>query len=254
MISEKLISIATKIIFVIIPIYFISMIFYPFWKGGFDWKYVHSVWYTWQALNVGVLAFLSSFIAFSINRYSIEKQRMRDFIAERALLPHAVSELCSYLEQSFQSIFEGYNRCCRGMAERKIPLTSEKVNIPETAILSFQSCIRVAEPDVAEYLAKILNELQVCNSRIENMYLSFNGKSPLVNTSDNFLAYMIDVAVLRAKLDKIFDYARGERKFESSKITSKNLQTSFREMGLNLEQMKELQVKVVNRYGSIKNT
>lgn len=97
---DKMIKIGNKLVLIILIAYSFSMLIYPWFKGGFSWNYVHSVWYTWQSLNVGVLAFSSSIIAFNISRYNSEKQRQRDFIAERALLPQALSDLCKYLEQS----------------------------------------------------------------------------------------------------------------------------------------------------------
>lgn len=51
--------------------YVLSMLVYPSIVG--DWNHVHSVWYTWQSLNTGVLAFVASILALNAVRYSEEK-------------------------------------------------------------------------------------------------------------------------------------------------------------------------------------
>ena len=48
----------------LVSIYIFSMVVYPFFNGG--WGHVQNVWSSWQALNVGVIAFVSSLIAFYI--------------------------------------------------------------------------------------------------------------------------------------------------------------------------------------------
>ena len=51
-----------KVIFVISMITFVayaySMFLYPFLKGGFEWDYAQNVWYAWQPVNAGMLAFM----------------------------------------------------------------------------------------------------------------------------------------------------------------------------------------------------
>ena len=80
----------------ILGIYLYSMVIFPLFEGNFSWKYLQSVWHSWQGLNVGILAFVSSVIALNISRYNANKQRERNFIAARAFLPEAFSELTKY--------------------------------------------------------------------------------------------------------------------------------------------------------------
>ncbi|WP_256092693.1 hypothetical protein [Vibrio parahaemolyticus] len=57
-------------LFVGIP-YLVSMVIYPSTQGG--WEHVHAVWYTWQSLNTGILAFIASIFALNAVRYTEEK-------------------------------------------------------------------------------------------------------------------------------------------------------------------------------------
>ncbi|MGF1807491.1 hypothetical protein L4C31_19810, partial [Aliivibrio sifiae] len=136
------------------------MLVHPWVSGGFDWDYVHSVWHTWQSLNVGVLAFSSSVVAFNIVKYREERRLEREFIAERALLPQALNDLSNYLERSVPVIAEGYFRCNQSRNERKRPLESELPSPNDSYILIFQNCIRVADSKVADHLAGMLSDLQ----------------------------------------------------------------------------------------------
>lgn len=76
-----------------VGLYVTSMFVVPWFHGSRDWRYVQNVWYDWQSLNVAMLAFLSSIVAFSIGRYNAEKQRERNFTAAQAFLPESLSEL-----------------------------------------------------------------------------------------------------------------------------------------------------------------
>ena len=68
-------------------IYFSCMLLYPWIDGNFYWSHVQDIWDRWQSLNVGVLAFISSIIAFNISRFNANKQREREFTAAKAFLP-----------------------------------------------------------------------------------------------------------------------------------------------------------------------
>lgn len=91
-------------------IYIYSMLFHPWFNGG--WKYAHAVWLEWQSLNVGILAFSASVIAFNISRYQATQQRRRELVAARAFLPDSLSELTQYLNRLLKySPLQGGCRC-----------------------------------------------------------------------------------------------------------------------------------------------
>lgn len=66
---------------------------YRFLDDSWDVKQVQSIWHHWQALNVGMLAFMSSLVTFYISKFNANNQRERNFVAARAFLPEALSEL-----------------------------------------------------------------------------------------------------------------------------------------------------------------
>ncbi|MEW8626991.1 MAG: hypothetical protein AB2551_14655 [Candidatus Thiodiazotropha sp.] len=79
-------------------LYFISMFIIPLVDNALNWGGIQNVWDRWQSLNVGMLAFISSITAFNISRFNANKQRERDFLAAKAFLPDALSELIDYFE------------------------------------------------------------------------------------------------------------------------------------------------------------
>ena len=81
----------------IVALYVSSMFIYPWFALEWRWSSVEDVWDRWQSLNVGMLALISSITAFNIGRYNAEKQRKREFMASKAFLPDALSNLASYL-------------------------------------------------------------------------------------------------------------------------------------------------------------
>ena len=106
---DKLIIIMIRIGFLITFVYFISMFVYPWFDGNTNWKYVQNVWERWQGLNVGMLAFFSSITAFSISKFNAKEQRRRNFSAEKAFLPHSLSELCDYFDSCASLLQEAWN-------------------------------------------------------------------------------------------------------------------------------------------------
>lgn len=203
------------------------MLIYPWFYGSFQWSYVHSVWLTWQSLNVGIIAFASSLIAFNISKFNAERQRERDFIAERALLPQALSDLCSYINKTVPGIIEAGSRAKLPNHERKKPLNADLALKPTSPIEVFQSCIRVAEPSIGEYLALILNELQVHSSRIESMHHSFDQKSKAFHGHRDTISYLYSAGLLRARLNILFDFARGNSSFNTNRLTIHEVKMAY---------------------------
>lgn len=136
-------------------IYFSCMIAVPLFMR--DWRDVQEVWDRWQGFNVGVLAFGASFIAFEITRYNESRQRKRDFLAARAFLPEALSELTTYLNGSAAVLMTAWN----GTPQVGIP------PVPLQYRDVFSNCIRHADSSTGEKLADILVWLQVHTARLQ---------------------------------------------------------------------------------------
>lgn len=191
-----------------------------------DWTYIQEVWDRWQALNVGVLAFASSIIAFNISKYRENEQRERRFIAARAFLPHALSELTSYCESSSTLLREAWNVLVN-TGESRTPLKSRLPKLPESYKETFSRCISDASPDVADYMASILVKLQVHNSRLENLRRSFGVDGFTVWNERTIMIYLYGLGELHALISRLFDYARGEKDFDDSRLLWKDYYNTY---------------------------
>ncbi len=192
----------------IIVIYFFSMFAYPWLENNGDWTLVQNVWDRWQSLNVGMLAFISSLIAFNIARYNAEKQRKRDFSAAKAFLPAALAELCEYLKSSANIFIQGWE------IDDDNVTTVETPNMPVGYKDVFQNCIRYAEDDVGDYLAYILMRLQIHNSRLSD-YVNNLGRPDRLNPDrHNLFSYLFRLGELQALIGKLFKFARNEESFK----------------------------------------
>lgn len=232
----KLVNIASVLTF---TAYSYAMFIAPFFDGGGSWKHVHSVWYSWQALNVGMLAFGSSVIAFNISRYNAMKQREREFVAARAFLPESLSELTHYFQACSPLLQEAWN-CSDDHFDRcTSALTNSLPSLPPSYKSTFSSCISTAEGDVAEYLAYILMRLQIHHSRLTSMVNSFSEDSHYVGAV-NIMTYMYCLAELQALINKLFDFARGLDDFDSSLLTLEQYSTAYNVLDIEVEDFPDL--------------
>ncbi|MGL5250073.1 MAG: hypothetical protein ACRC7P_03210, partial [Enterovibrio sp.] len=187
--------------------YFCSMFIFPIWKSAGDWKYVHDVWYSWQSLNVGLLAFISSMIAFYASSYRAKKQTEREFIASKAFLPQALSLLGDYLKTSSSVVAEATviaeaTDISIKATKRAKPFESVVPELPDHYKEVFKECIKHAPPDVAKHLAKILHLLQIFDSRLKKMPSDTGNYKYHLNC-------LCILAELRFLINGLFDFARG---------------------------------------------
>lgn len=213
--------------------YFYSMFVHPFIDGGWSWKYVQSVWFSWQALNVGMLAFGASIIAFNISRYHVAKQLEREFVTAKAFLPQALSELCQYLGSSAPALIEAYQNAKDIKHKRKstdatIPVT------PSSHIVVFSDCIKSATPEIAQYLASILMKLQVHNARMQVLPSEGGSYLPYAKSC---LYSLVELQVL---VNALFDFARNKKSFDGCKHTMDQYLSALNQLGLKEDDYEEL--------------
>lgn len=218
------------------------------WFYG-DWDYVHGVWLDWQTLNTGVLAFLSSITAFNISSVAVEKQRQRDFAASRALLPQKLDDLCQYLSESAKSLQSAYHHSKNRseMSEIKVPKLSD------AHFEAFQKCIQHATPEVGDYLAKVLNMLQVHGARLKSVC-----KKPQTNRR-YYNTLFFGLAELKVSVDDLFPLARGEEDNISNKLDKESITRALHILGIyyenteNLESYVNEQVRKISYNKAFKN-
>ncbi|MDO6686643.1 MULTISPECIES: hypothetical protein [unclassified Agarivorans] len=240
---ENLIRAVNILSVLFFTVYLYSMFILPFWDGNWSWRYVQKVWYSWQALNVGMLAFGSSIIAFNISRYHVAKQQEREFIASKAFLPQALSDLCEYLVSCAPILTEAY-RASKDRKAKKKSLIEKVPSNSELYIPVFKECIKFSPPNVADYLAKILMLLQIHDARTKA--LSSEGPSNLGYQK----SCLYSLAELKVRVNSLFDFARGEESFIPSSFTSVEFSSAFKELGLSDENLKDLIEYAKRKHGS----
>lgn len=218
---DRLVDILNWIGIPLALLYIGSMFVYPWFDKGWDWDLVQNVWDRWQSLNVGMLAFISSITAFNIARFNANKQRKRDFQATKAFLPAALSELMDYLELSAAILVQGWK------ANGRQPLSIEAPSLPDGYRDIFQQCIRYAEPDVGDYLSKILVRLQIHNSRIRDYVENYENAERVDPDRHNLLTYLYRLGELQALTGKLFGFARNEEEFNNDPLEWEDFRNAF---------------------------
>lgn len=212
-------------------IYFFSMLIYPWFDGGGDWTHVQKVWSRWQGLNVGVLAFASSIIAFNITRYNANKQRERNFLAAKAFLPAALSELCSYFKLSASILVDAWEK------EPSEKLFAKYPELPKGYEEIFSKCIMYAEPDVGDYLAKILVWLQVHDARIKDFIDNYNDSSDISPNKYNTITYLYRLGQLQGLVNKLFPFSRSMKKFDNSPLEWDDYENAYGVLNIWIEEI-----------------
>ncbi|UAB68703.1 hypothetical protein INR79_09070 [Vibrio sp. SCSIO 43132] len=224
---DKVIKVVNVVCFVTFLAYAYAMFIHPVINSGGSWKYVHSVWYSWQALNVGMLAFSSSVIAFNISKYNGKKKREREFVAAKALLPESLSELTKYLKKCTPMLVNAWERASDCSDRCSTPLVHSHPELPQSYRAVFSSCIASAENEVGEYLAYILMRLQIHHSRLSSLQNEFSEDEHVSQIPENIMSYMYCLAELQALINKLFGFARSIEGFDGNNLTLEDFGTAY---------------------------
>lgn len=215
-------------------IYVFSMFIYPFVTIEGDlrmkWTHVQFVWDRWQSLNVGFIALVSSVIALKITTYKDSEQRKRNFLSAKAFLPEALNELIEY----FQFSAKIYIQLWEAEEDEIHKLPALENHQPKGYKNIFSDCIRYAEPDVAEYLSRILSKLQVHNAR-----LAYYWSYPFYRLDRNkftLLDNMYRLGELQSLTAKLFDFGRGIADFDKKDITIEDLNNAYMNLDILVEE------------------
>ncbi|MHC9034104.1 hypothetical protein ACYTTR_00090 [Cobetia marina] len=209
----------------LIVVYLIGMFLVPWVNGGFSWNYLQSVWYRWQGLNVGVLAFMSSIIIYISAKYSAEAQRKREFEASKAFLSDALSELVGFYKKSasqYDSVWNGN-------------YVLIDIGHPNKYRNVFKDCIRHSDPYVSSFLYNYLVDLQVHNARLSDIreYVSSNS----VYSSDMLASNLLLLGKLYAATDRLFDIARNESYNLHDSLALQEYMRSYRLMNVDYDKV-----------------
>jgi hypothetical protein len=213
-------------------LYAFCMLVWPWISGSGDWVYVQNVWDRWQSLNVGMLAFVASITAFNISRYNAEKQRQRDFLASKAFLPAALSELVSYFKASARVFKVGWE------SERGSNPNFHVPDLPSEYKTVFGECIRHAEPSVGDYLSRILVWLQVHDARLRS-YAEQHSDQKWFNPDRSILiTYFYRLGELQALVNKLFEFARNMGEFDSTPLAWEDFRNAYRNLDIGFNEIR----------------
>lgn len=238
---DTLIKILKWLVWPLIAIYALSMFVVPFVQIGGSWHDMQEVWVRWQGVNVGMLALFSSAIAFSISRYKAEQERGRNFVAARAFLPAEFSELTSYCRASMAIFAEAYQRAKDPNDTCRTPLEASFPSLPDGHREVFRDCIRFAEPEIGDFLARILERLQIHHSRMRGLDEDFRPDGTMVIIPQNVISYLDGIAEIQALINSNFNYARGRDNFDCSPLEWENYRNALSLGGIQIGDYDDLQ-------------
>lgn len=234
--GESLVKAVNVLGLIFLLLYIYGMFLYPS-LSTLSWSHVHSVWMEWQTLNVGVLAFISSLIAFNISKYHVRQQRQREFIAAKSFLPEALSELVGYFRKSANCFTEAWYKALSNTNK----LRMEPPTLPSLYRETFSRNIAHAEPEVAAYLAYILVRLQVHHSRITNLREDWESLIRSELDQKNIVSYMYCLGELQCLIARLFDFARGVEEFIDEPLTWTEFENAYFNLNIDLHSIEDLE-------------
>jgi len=204
-----------------VALYVCSMLIYPWVEGQGSWAHVHEVWDKWQTFNAAALAFLASLIALNLSRIKDEKQRERDFLASKAFLPSAFSELSVYFKSSASILAHIWESGVAGIVAPTPPSAYRD---------AFKDCIRHATPEGGEHLTAILVKLQIHEARLGDAARS-------ASAADKYalISYLFALGELKVLVDKQYEFARGEAPFDGIPASWDDFKNAYGILDLHLE-------------------
>ena len=171
-----------------------------------------------QALVAGLLALIGAGTTVFFLRQQIEFQERQwlDTIkrrdrANRASLPLALSELVDYCLDSYsvcKLIYSNHEKY------QNSPPSLAAPNIPEKAIEVLVSTVEDSlRDDVSKASSDILNKIQVAHVRLKNSIDTVSSASNIgnINNKDAYALRAFEAEELRAHIEALFEYSRGEK-------------------------------------------
>lgn len=185
-----------------------------------------SLLYRFQSLIAGIMALLGAgltvhYIGKQIRQVDRleEDRRGRRNLADRAMLPGALSQLCGYADRSVAflrsipvTIKEGHYEV--GLPAKPVPI------IPSEVLIVFRSFIETGDGDASMSLARIMRHLQVLDARLRGLAQDeFPDNVSNVTAQPYLLAVIVDALELLTRCNNAFGFARFETESIPADIT-----------------------------------
>jgi hypothetical protein len=104
----------------------------------------------------------------------------------------------------------------------------------------FSECISSAESDVAEYLAHIINKLQVHQSRLQSVAAEVSKNNGRVLSQANIKTYLVCLGELQAMVNNLFDFSRGDGPIKANALTWSDYHSAYFNLGHLLDRVPDL--------------
>jgi len=193
-------------------IWLVAAVIFPWAQQG-TWLGVQAVWDRWQAWNVGVIAFMASVVALLAAQYRFTQERRRNFVAARSFLSEQLSALTEYNKLCFAFLKEAHSKAVA--RDQETPLALPVPDLPEGYRTVFSECIRHGRPEVSQFLAGVLTDLQVQNSRLRLFFSNFHPNYTTIVLHASFVNYMKYCAIVQAKVNMLLPFARAKEPFRN---------------------------------------
>ncbi|HIF9439533.1 TPA: hypothetical protein ACX6SL_003730 [Photobacterium damselae] len=227
---------------IIFFLYAYSMVLDPYLNGGF--LFMMSTWHEWQTFNAGMIALAAAAISACVmiqvdrnthrrhnelidsNKRIAEEQRIRNFVAAKSFLPHALTDIYNYVEECSKILIDIYVMFNHKQIqliedENKKDFTNyfKYLNKPENYQMAFKECISLGNEEQSKQLSEILITLQIFISRMRRLE---NGEN--ISRSDS-IEMLVNSVYFGLRLNGLYDFARSGERIHHPQNKSENYYT-----------------------------
>jgi len=205
-----------------------------------DWVEIQIVWDRWQSVNMGMLALSASVIAFAAAQYHEHQMTTRKMHAARAFLPERLSELTEYCRLGMRTLEVAWQRASDDADDSSIPLSPAPPPLPPGYRGVFKENLQYAPDTVVKQLTQILGDLQVHESRMRSLESAFLPPHDQVVIPHVVMDYLRNLAIINARVDRLYTYGRPTGTFDASPFTSAEAITKLRLAGIMVAEITDL--------------
>lgn len=200
------------------------MFFLPALRSGLDWTYLQNVWDRWQALNVGLLALVSSIYFYRGSQQVSESARASKFIAAKSLALHKLPYVIKFLQNSVLKLSEFNNG--------SIYLEKDGVSFEQLDLSSLHDCIVYSkDASTQNHFSFLISELQVFNSRLE-LYTDEGFQKKLLLDRLSHENMMFKAATIKSLIDQSFNFCRENNSSLSDEVTYDEIENACRALDI----------------------
>lgn len=201
----------------------IAMVIIPAIVTNLNWSEIQNIWDRWQTLNSGMIALLAAMLAIYAAQHTENARRQRELIAARALLPLALSDLHKYCIELAMFIKAEYQEWSKNRPSEVLTTDNKVPDRPAAWVFdAFKNCMIHTNENEAKFMASILSEAQIINSRLHD----YKNKNHLIMES-TFSGYSNYLCNTHAKLARMFKYSREHTPLLTEDITNEERHNSI---------------------------